>query len=105
MQRNSGQSAAVPDMAASTCSQSRSSRQMRPIAGSGSIAFEEVVPTVAQTKHGIGPARAVRRDRRARARRGAWRTCSSTSISRRFSRPIPAIFTAFSTEECACVEA
>src|SRR5438105_1604878 len=47
---------AVPDMAASTCSQSFCSRHMRPISGTGSIALEEVVPTVAQTKQGTRPA-------------------------------------------------
>ena len=53
MKRYSGESAAVPDIAASTCSQRFSLLQIRPIAGSGSIAFDDVVPIVAHTKKGV----------------------------------------------------
>src|SRR3989304_2466964 len=54
MKRNSGQSAAVPDMAASTWSQTPRSLQSAPISATGSRAFDDVVPTVAQTKQGAG---------------------------------------------------
>src|SRR3989344_1803053 len=41
MKRNSGQSAAVPDMAASTCSQTPRSLQIAPISAPGSSAFDD----------------------------------------------------------------
>src|SRR5438034_1112251 len=48
--------AAVPAIAASTCSQRLYFLQIAPMAGSGSMARVEVVPTVAQTKNGVSPA-------------------------------------------------
>ena len=90
MRRSSGQSAAVPLMAASTCSHNFCSRQMRPISTTGSMAFEEVVPTVAQTKQGTRPARRSVSTCRARAS-GRIAKLSSTSISRKLARPNPAI--------------
>src|SRR6266567_7658740 len=103
MKRNSGHRAAVPDMAASTCSHRQYLRQASPIFEIGSIAFEDVVPAVAQAKNGT------RLDARsfliAAARASGFiANWSSTSIRRRFSRPIPAIWAAFSTDECACAE-
>src|SRR3989304_5510 len=62
MWRSSGHRAAVPDIAASTWSQRSYSRQIRPIAGSGSMAFEEGVPTVAGTRNGVLAAPAPPRD-------------------------------------------
>ena len=54
-QRYSGTSAAMPDIAASTWSQTFSRRHTRPISGVGSNASDEVVPRVAQTKNGTRP--------------------------------------------------
>jgi len=73
------------------------------MAGAGSIAVEEVVPTVAQTKHGVCPARRSSSMARSSASgRIAW--LASTSIRRTFRRPIPAMPAAFSSDECAWVE-
>src|ERR1035438_10171474 len=91
---------AVPDMAASTCSQRLCRRHTSPIAPTGSIAFEEVVPTVAHTKNGVSPACRSASTCRAKAS-GRMARFSSTSISRRFSTPMPAIIAAFSREEWA----
>src|SRR5215813_8456570 len=100
MKRNSGQSAAVPLIAASTCSQMPWRLQISPILATGSIALEEVVPTVAQTKNGARPAflsclicEASTSCRMAKS--------ESTSINLRLAAPIPAIRIAFSIEECA----
>ena len=56
-QRYSGHRAAMPAMAASTWSHSRSRRQMAPMAATGSKASDDVVPAVAHTKKGTSPAR------------------------------------------------
>ena len=55
IQRISGTIAAVPAQAASTCSQIPSDWQIAAIAGTGSMAVEDVVPTVATTHAGISP--------------------------------------------------
>src|SRR3712207_3703569 len=55
-QRNSGHTATAPAYAASTCSHTPNSRQISPIAGNGSTAVVEVVPTVATTIVGTAPA-------------------------------------------------
>ena len=89
---------AEPDMAASTCSQRPCSWQMAAMAGSGSMALEEVVPTVAQTKAGVSPpARSAAMWAASASGRMAKR--SSTATLRRFSTPRPAIFMALSREE------
>ena len=103
MNRNSGQTAAVPLMAASTWSHAPWSRHTCPIGPRGSRALDEVVPTVAHTKHGARPADRSR-SIASRSRSGRMANCSSHSINRRFSRPIPAIMTAFSIDEWPCVE-
>src|SRR5208282_2994679 len=95
---------AVPDMAASTCNHRLCWRQTLAISLIGSMAFEEVVPTVAQTKEGTDPARLSSAICRARAL-GFIANLSLTSISRRFELPIPAIIAAFCSDECVCVEA
>src|SRR5450631_3178688 len=103
MNRNSGQSAAVPDIAESTCSQVLNFWQIGPIFGKGSIALEEVVPTVAQTKNGVSPA--LRSFSIALARASASiAKFASVGISLRLSRPMPAIPMAFSVAECAWLE-
>ena len=56
MARNSGQIAAVPARAASTCSQTLCRRQISPIRRNGSKPSDDVVPAVAQTKKGRRPA-------------------------------------------------
>ena len=64
---------------------------MRPISGSGSMAFDEVVPTVAHTKHGTQARRGGPWRSAAASASGRMAKFSSTSIRRRFSRPRPAI--------------
>jgi hypothetical protein len=77
---------------------------MAPIVRTGSIALEEVLPTLAQTKAGVSPAALSAAICAARAS-GRMAKCSSTAMVRRFSRPRPATIMAFSMEECACEEA
>ena len=43
-------------MAASTCSHTSRSWQTAPMSATGSIAIDDVVPTVATTMHGTNPA-------------------------------------------------
>src|SRR5215469_15505658 len=76
---------------------------MRAMSGTGSMALEEVVPTVAQTKQGTRPAAlsCVIWLARASGRRAKF---LSTGMARRCSEPRPAILAAFSTEECVWVE-
>ena len=59
------------------------------------------MPIVAHTKQGTRPARRSCSICRA-STSGRMAKFSSTSISRKLSRPSPAIRTSFSTEECAC---
>src|SRR6202142_3741083 len=103
MWRNSGHSAAVPDMAESTCSHAPSLWQIGPIFGRGSIAFDEVVPTVAQTKNGVSPAARSLSIARAKALASIPK-CLSVGISLRWSRPMPAMPIVFSGADGAWVE-
>ena len=73
--RCSGHSAAMPAMAASTCSHRPSRRHTSAMAGTGSKASDDVVPAVAVTKNGTQPGGAVGARWRRRARRVAWRRC------------------------------
>ena len=73
--RCSGHRAAMPAMAASTCSHRPSRRHTSAMAGTGSKASDEVVPAVAVTKNGTQAGVAVGARRRRRGRRAAWRTC------------------------------
>ena len=93
----------MPDIAPSTCSQMLCSRQIAPIAGNGSMPFDDVVPSVAQTKKGTRPA-AMSCWIAAASASGRIANFSSTGTSRRFARPIPATIAAFSIDECACEE-
>ena len=76
---------------------------MRPISGNGSIAPEEVVPTVAVTKQGVFPVRRSSEMFRASAS-GRIAKSAFTSIDRRFATPNPATRIAFSMEEWAWVD-
>jgi len=98
MKRNSGQSAAVPAMAASTCIHKPKRRQISPISPSGSTLPTEVVPTVLLTKQGVSPAAksASIAVNRASVR---IRNRSSLGIFRSWSVPSPAMFIAFSIDE------
>ena len=99
----SGQIAAVPDIAASMCIQSSYFWHTFPISGSGSIAFVDVVPTVAQTKNGTSPfCKSFSIADSSKSARMA--NFSSTPITRRLFLPIPAIFIAFSNDEWVCSE-
>ena len=98
MKRYSGHIAVEPAMAASTCSQIPNSEQMRPISVKGSRGVLEVVPTVAQTKAGVKPS-FLSCSIALRSSEGHMANILSTAINRRLCLPIPAIFTAFSTEE------
>src|SRR6185312_12702113 len=103
MDRNSGQIAAAPAIAASTCSHRLCFLQMAPISGSGSIAKAEVVPTVAQTKNGRRPS-ALSRSIACSNKSGRILNASSTSMARRFLLPTPATLMSFSIDECACAD-
>ena len=104
VQRSSGQTAADPAYAASTCSQTPYCAQIAPISGSGSTAVVEVVPIVATTIAGITPAaRSASIAARSASGRMAW-VRGSTSTARTPSVPSPAIRAAFSIEECPWVD-
>ncbi len=90
-QRNSGQIAAEPAYAASTCSHTPLTKQSSPISGSGSTDVVEVVPTVATTAH-TSPfsSSTARRSGRIRKASSVGSRRSSSSSKRQ----------AFATEEC-----
>ena len=71
------------------------------MAGSGSIAPEEVVPTVATTTHGTSPASRSAAMAAARAT-GSMAWSASVAIDRSWSAANPATRTPFSTDEWAC---
>ncbi len=91
----------MPDIAASTWSQTFSDEQIAPIAGVGSNAIDDVVPCVEQTKNGTSPSRRsaaiISASASARiANESSWGTMRIRSV------PTPAIRRPFSMLEWAC---
>ena len=99
--RYSGQMAAAPAYAASTCSHSFSRRAIFATSTSRSTLVVEVVPAVATTAIGSLP---VRRSAAIAAPSAATfiRNAASTGTFLRFSWPRPRVITALSIEEWAC---
>src|SRR5687768_1386097 len=104
IQRYSGQTAAAPAYAASTCSHAPAAAAIGPISVSGSIAVVDVVPTVATTSAGTLPA-ARSASMAARNEDGSIAcVAGSTATVRTAALPRPAIRAAFAIDECPCVE-
>jgi hypothetical protein len=97
--RYSGQTAADPAYAASTCSQARCRAAIAPISGNGSIAVVEVVPTVATTSAGTRPAARSAAIAASSASGSIANVVGSTSTARTAALPSPAIRAALSMDE------
>ncbi len=98
--RNSGTRAAMPAIAASTCSHTCSRSQIAPTSGVGSNAIDEVVPWVVHTKNGSRPASRSAAIIASRAP-GCIAKFASCGTMRMRSVPIPAMRRPFSMPECA----
>ena len=101
--RISGRIAAVPPYDASTCNHIPCFSQISAMAGTGSMAVVEVVPTVATTASGTRPARVSFSTALASAAASIL-SAESVGIFLRASRPKPSVITALSTLECASSE-
>ena len=99
-QRSSGTSAAIPLIAASTCSQAPAPAVTAAMSATGSKAPDEVVPRVAHTKNGTRPASRSAAIAAARAS-GRMANALSWATTRIASVPMPAIRSPFSTLEWA----
>jgi len=95
---------AEPAYAASIWCHMASRCAISPTARTGSIAPVDVVPTVEHTKNGTFPASRSTRTCLASSP-ASIASSSSVSIRRTFSRPMPEIIAALTTDECACVDA
>ena len=90
-----------PPYAASTWYQHPSRRATAPISSSGSTAPVSVAPAAATTSHGLSP-RARSAAMASASASGRIRHPSSIATYRTGASPIPAMWSAFSMQWCAC---